>query len=70
MSRPTMLYIYIIWYWQVAQIAIQQLAQGGLTLTGEHGAQQIYVVTDPAQLEMLQVGFLVYWYFYMFKPEL
>ena len=41
---------------QAAQAAIQQLQQGqGIQLTGD-GEQQILVVTDPAQLEALQVG--------------
>ncbi len=47
---------------QAAQAAIQQLQQGqGISLAGD-GEQQIFVVTDPAQLEALQVYILFLFY--------
>ena len=43
---------------QTAQLAIQQLQQGhGITLARDQDGQQIYVVTDPVQLEAFQVAY-------------
>jgi hypothetical protein len=44
------------------QLSLQTL-QGqslpGFTVGGEGGQQQVFVVTDPAQLEMLQVQYML-----------
>ena len=42
---------------EAAHATLQQLTSGqGITLADGEGQQHIYVVTDPAQLEALQVG--------------
>lgn len=42
---------------EAAQATLQQLTAGhGITLADGDGQQHIYVVTDPAQLEALQVS--------------